>query len=392
MTAAVSQEGVVRIAGEGSLRVHSGRRRVRGGGLRKTTLAIAVALAAGAGVASGAADGARTSQRAATLSVMTRNIYLGGDIAKPIPARTREEFEAKATELWNVVRRTDFPTRARLLAREVRRYRPDVIGLQEVALWRRGPTGVKDGSATPARTVVYDYLALLLRELARAKLRYRVAAVQREADIEAPTSLGYDVRLTMRDVVLVRRRTGLRVVRKFGRNYNARLVVPTAVGTFTALRGYAGVDLALGRQRVRVVNTHLEAFLDQTRVAQAQELAARGGPLRTSLPLIVVGDLNSDPRGDNPGAYRVLQSFGLRDTWVLRHGSKPANSCCLAREDLSDPTPAAFDHHIDHILVKPRTRVLAQVVVGTDPRNRSRSGLWPSDHGGHVAVVQLPRR
>ena len=79
------------------------------------------------------------------LTVMTRNIYLGGNIALPIGATSREDFEAKTTQLWQQVQATDFPARAKLLAREVRKTKPDVIGLQEVALWRRGPDGVKDG-------------------------------------------------------------------------------------------------------------------------------------------------------------------------------------------------------------------------------------------------------
>ena len=73
------------------------------------------------------------------LTVMTRNVYLGGNIAGPIPAPNRDEFERSASVLWAAVRTTDFPARAKLLAREVKETRPDVIGLQEVALWRRGP-------------------------------------------------------------------------------------------------------------------------------------------------------------------------------------------------------------------------------------------------------------
>ena len=57
--------------------------------------------------------------------------------------------------------------------------------------------------------MVYDFLATLLAELGP---RYRVASAQIEADIEAPISDGYDVRLTMRDVVRkrssCRRRSG----------------------------------------------------------------------------------------------------------------------------------------------------------------------------------------
>jgi endonuclease/exonuclease/phosphatase family metal-dependent hydrolase len=66
-----------------------------------------------------------------------------------------------------------------------------VIGLQEVAIWRCGPDGAADAAATPATTTVYDFLATLRGELGA---RYRLGNVQTEAGIEAPTSLGYDVR------------------------------------------------------------------------------------------------------------------------------------------------------------------------------------------------------
>ena len=133
-----------------------------------------------------------------TLKVMTRNIYLGGNIFLPIEAQNRQEFEQKTQELWDQVNFTNFPARAKLLAKEIKQQSPDLVGLQEVALWRRSPTGVKDGFQTPSTIVVYDFLKTLQRELMARGLRYRVAVVQRETDIEAPTR-EYDVRLTMRD-------------------------------------------------------------------------------------------------------------------------------------------------------------------------------------------------
>jgi hypothetical protein len=115
------------------------------------------------------------------LKVMTRNIYLGGDVFRPNGAPTLSEVERRAGELWQEVRTTDFPFRSRLITREIKRTRPDLIGRQEVALWRRGPQGVKDGSATPSTRVVYDFLGILRRRLKRAGLHYRVAVVQRDA-------------------------------------------------------------------------------------------------------------------------------------------------------------------------------------------------------------------
>ena len=99
---------------------------------------------------------------------MTRNIYLGGNIFHPIGSPDLDTFKQKTSELWAEIQKTDFVgTRAALLAREVKRAKPDLVGLQEVAIWRRSPDGQSDGNATPATQVVYDFLKTLRRELAR---------------------------------------------------------------------------------------------------------------------------------------------------------------------------------------------------------------------------------
>jgi hypothetical protein len=361
------------------------------------TLAAAIAalaaLAAAAPAASANGDGApRAQPRAATLKVMTRNIYLGADIAKPI-GQTGDAFVQANTEVWDTVRETNFPARARLLAREIARTRPDLIGLQEVALWRRGAQGVSDGSQTPARRVVYNFLRILRRALARRGLEYRLGSVQNEADVEGPTSYGYDVRLTMRDAILVKRREGLRIRRRSGDNFEARFVVPTPAGVYQVLRGWTAVDMSFRGRRFRFLDTHLEAFVPSVRQAQAAELVAPGGPADRAR-VILVGDINSDPdardNGD-PIPYETITAAGFRDAWDLRYGSRLANSCCMNQENVKDPPPAPFDHHIDHIFVKPRMRTLSNRIVGNDRSNRTRSGLWPSDHGGHVARLRLPR-
>ena len=150
----------------------------------RTAAAMAAALSLAAVPVAEAAPKQKASSP--TVKVMTRNIYLGGNIFLPIATHGRApQFEQKAGELWDQVETTNFPRRAKLLAREIKRHKPDLIGLQEVALWRRGPQGVKDGSATPATQVVYDFKKTLLRELKRAGLKYRVGDTQREADIEA---------------------------------------------------------------------------------------------------------------------------------------------------------------------------------------------------------------
>ena len=107
--------------------------------------------------------------------------------------------------MWDIVEQTNFPARAKLLAKEIKSTKPDLIGLQEVALWRKGPKG----NPAPATGVAFDFLKLLRKEIKARGLKYSVGSVQQEADVEGPTTSDGDVRLTMRDVILVKKRKGL---------------------------------------------------------------------------------------------------------------------------------------------------------------------------------------
>src|SRR4051812_16788977 len=82
------------------------------------------------------------------VKVMTRNLYLGADLIPLATQPSREAFEQAAAQRFQTVLNNDFATRAKALAAEIARHKPDLIGLQEAAVWRRSPDGVKDGNAT----------------------------------------------------------------------------------------------------------------------------------------------------------------------------------------------------------------------------------------------------
>jgi endonuclease/exonuclease/phosphatase family metal-dependent hydrolase len=317
---------------------------------------------------------------------MTRNLYLGTDLLPIVLAPTLADFEAAASAGFEQVRATNFPARARLIAREIKRTRPDLVGLQEVALWRTGPKG-----PAPATDVVYDYVKILRRALARTGQRYRVVRKTNEADVEGPTSGDFDVRLTMRDVILAKKRKGMRILRRGGDNFDAAIELETQAGTFTSTRGYAWADVRLRGKRFRFVDTHLEAFGNEARTAQARELVAPGGPARVRGRVILVGDLNSDPEGEpgpEPDAWRVLVRAGLRDTWPWLYPNRDGHACCI--QDPSLIAPPTFTHRIDDVLAKGRLRPLNARIVGTHPRrSRTRSRLWASDHGGVATRIKL---
>jgi endonuclease/exonuclease/phosphatase family metal-dependent hydrolase len=343
---------------------------------------LAAALAAAAVLAPVAA--APADAAGPKVTVMSRNLYLGADIIPLAAAQTREAFEQAAAQRWQTVQATNFPQRAKEIAAEIKAKRPDVIGIQEGALWRRSPDGVKDGAATPATIVVYDFLATLQKELKARGLRYRVVKKQNELDIEAPTALGYDIRLTQQDAILAK--SGVKVRNAKSRNYAAALTVPTQIGAVRILRGWLSVDATIRGETFRFVDTHLEAYSGGVSGAQAKELLSKKGPTRTRMPVVLVGDLNSDPTDPAPGsdAYKAIaRSF----TDVLKRARRTGATCCQA-EDLRNPT-SMLNQRIDFILTKPRLRILAAALFGNRPANRI-SGLWPSDHAGLDATLRLP--
>lgn len=344
--------------------------------------------------------------------VMTRNLYLGADLnpaiaalgCTPQPYCTLDANQG----IWNQVVATDFPARAKVLAKEIDDDDPYIVGLQEVALWRSGPVnGFKD-----AATVEYDFLASLQSELAARGNKYAVAVVQQEADIESPAGsagVGYadarDRRLTMRDAILVRTdlpKGRFSVSNPQSANYanNITITIPqtspcpgtsSCYGNIVFTRGWTSIDIKIANKlAARFVNTHLESASSGYRQAQAAELvgAYATGPLLTSLPAILVGDLNSDPSipyTGNPAsstsdgaAYGIIASAGFVDTGntlnTFGHD-----------EDLLDFPSNVFNQRIDHVLTRPGSfGLLTTKVVGTDPNNRTPAGLWPSDHAGVI--------
>src|SRR5262245_1824573 len=138
------------------------------------------------------------------VTVMTRNLYLGTDLTPIFAAPSPPALFAAVGAAWAQVQANDFPARAEALADEIAAAEPDLVGLQEAMLFR---TDVPpDGPATPAETVAYDFVDLLVAALAQRGLDYAPAASFTGTDAELPAGLPptKDVRLTDRVVVLVR--------------------------------------------------------------------------------------------------------------------------------------------------------------------------------------------
>ena len=389
--------------------------------MRSRVLMLAlIAAAAAALLAPAAGTAARKGKKAPTVTVMTRNLYLGADLGPAIGAPDLESAINGAGEIINDVDASNFPARAKLLAAEIAKAKPDLLGLQEVALWKdQTPSDLGApplGVGEPATHVRYDFLKLLQKQLRKRGADYSVAAVTKEFSAELPADtddsnatgepiFGADMdgSLTMRDAILVRKGGKVRISKPDGGNFEARYE-PVVGGIMIPVdRGWESVEARVkGTKRTkgakfRFVNTHLEAFGDPAiREAQARELFARGGPLKTRKQVVFLGDINSGGKKDrvgppwttagDEGAYNALvKDFGMTNLGA-RH------TCCYPDVFESAIGDYRFDHTVDHLMVKPRVRQLDAYVTGNDPGVSGPGGVVASDHGGLVAKLRIGGR
>lgn len=357
----------------------------------------------------GAHDGERQSPR---IHAMTQNLYVGADLFRILSVAAPEQVPAVVAEIFGIIQQTDFQSRANAIAKSIEAKRPDVIGLQEVSLIRiQTPSDYFFGNPNPAETVVYDYLQILLSALKAKGLNYRVASQVQNVDIELPAFAGVDeagvylfndVRLTDRDVILVKE--GVRTAKPQSANYQVNLQIPVAGSSIDFTRGYTAVDVKLRNKKFRIVNTHLEVKGEGPVVAvqalQAQELI--GVLAGETKPVVLLGDLNSAPNetidlatGAVP-PYMQFSFAGYRDSWLESpNAALPGYTCCQA-EFLINPA-SLFDQRIDYVFYQSRhfehahrtTRIYADI-VGEEATDKTLSGLWPSDHGGVFAKIGLP--
>ncbi|HKG19072.1 MAG TPA: endonuclease/exonuclease/phosphatase family protein [Candidatus Limnocylindrales bacterium] len=373
--------------------------------------AICLALVAALAIPA-SASAAKGKERDEKLTVMTRNVFLGADLGPAIEAADIPSAIDGAGEIWNEMELTNFPERAVPLAKELKRSKAALIGLQEVATWYQQvpsdggapPISPIEG-AQPATDVRYDFLQLLLDRLGG---KYEVVVDQPEFEGELPVDVDrndatgtgplagfgadFDARLVMHDVILARKGTDVKLGKTSSAHYETRYAPSISGIVINVDRGWGSVDAKLGDEKFRFVDTHLEAFGDPTiREAQAKEIVA--GPLDTKKQVILTGDLNSGTTGrhnigrpelghdpDDPLAFKVFKKAKFKDNGAVQ-------SCCYP--DMFDPT-FEFTHTVDHVLTRPGLKTVESHVTGNDPGERTPSGLWPSDHGGVVSTLEFP--
>lgn len=358
-------------------------RRGRVIGLRYGLISLALAVAVAAAAIGLSAQAGRAHSSRPQISAMTYNLFQGTELPHTAKARTLAELLAAVPVDYGQVQASDFPERARAIARQAASSKPDLIGLQEAALWQ---TGAPSASFPPpsATAVAYDFVQILVDALNARGLHYAAVAVTRNASVQAPGRFPFgfmNVRLTDRVAILARTDVPLTISDVRTRNFTHNTVISALTGPLVVLGGWASVDATLGGRTVRFVTTHLDASSGTVRTAQAAELVQ--GPLSTRMPVMLTCDCNAVPAS---APYAVLAAAGLKDSWLESEPAMPGFTCC--HEGLVS-LASILTLRVDYVFSRGGgLKAVADQIVGTDPGDRSTpSGFWPSDHAGLFAEL-----
>jgi endonuclease/exonuclease/phosphatase family metal-dependent hydrolase len=181
--------------------------------------------------------------------------------------------------------------------------------------------------------------------------------------------------------------------------YPTRLPFSIPVGSqigvpVNLVRALARVDATVAGARFTFANTHLEvgsggnnpqaqALLAPLQEGQARDLLNLLKPVNG--PVVLVGDFNSAADGSTTMSYATVAG-SFSDAYAKLNPGMPGFTCCT---DIMAPTFTATTR-IDLVFFRGGVGAQAIAYVGTDPAERTPSGLWPSDHAGVVATLQVP--
>ncbi len=361
-----------------------------------------------------------------SVTVMSRNIYLGADVGRAL--ELIPNLPAAAQYMWDQVKQTDFSKRAKILAREINQSSPDVIGLQEATIWycKKYPWSKK--------VEVFNFTEQLLDNL---NGRYELVSKDGVKALNPGFSINPIPFLTKvndeqtfnkvfgrssaacgfetGDALLVKKSDNLEVIEVGNSEYeDSYSIVPTIM---TIYRGYSWADIKVNGVPTRFVTTHLESLWDENKVPNSAKQAMQlvSDLSNTKMPVIVMGDFNADPRDprskdqSNPGeqpvqsqacqtnaitcnAYLIMSQAGYKDagpdsldpknyTWGMNALLTGADSKRLIAAK-SMGNDYGFTDRLDYIFSKNGTESVASEIIGTQ-------GEYGSDHAGVVATIAL---
>lgn len=334
---------------------------------RRASLVLAAALACLSAAAFGL-----TQSSPPRITVMTWNMYFGGGNWQGTP---------DMAGLFESVRSTNIHARATRMARIIDQQQPHIICLQEVARWR-----TKDILGDERDDI--DFLSILLTRLVNRGLNYQVIGTLETIDFEAPGEVNGDFRMIRwqeRIVILARFSPHLQINTVRHRTYNSAFQIDVpVVGPLRFKRGWIAADITFRGRKARYVCTHLEALDPIVRRQQAQQVI--NWLSNTSLPVVVMGDLNALPLSNE---YNRFMNAGYADAWTMNHGMFSGPTCCQDSDLQNEQSTLAA--RIDFILTRGNITTTAASRAGHKQIDRTPAPqrLWPSDHAAVIAKIRL---
>jgi hypothetical protein len=345
---------------------------------------------------------------------MNWNVFIGAAIEAALGVPPEQIQYAAGTAFARVLA-NDFASRSAAIGEEAERFRPHLIGFQEVTVFEL----FNGAEFVP----ILDYEEMLLAALGSD---YAVAAKSQNFQTpELPVTLpdvpcfadqscapppdcafvGECLLVRLTDYDLVMARTDVATenpqAHRFTFNLGDGPFADPSI-PFPIYRGWASVDATIEGLELRFASTHLEPAdladgsivpaLEQLQRLQAEELAATIG---TDLPVVSVGDYNTDAYGSSTPTYQDLLAYGFADAWSQ---SGDGMTCCQM-EDLS-VRKSIRDRRVDLIMLRGEFGLfepgiqgaVSTRVLGSRIADLTDTGLWPSDHAGVLATMKLPRR
>jgi hypothetical protein len=280
------------------------------------------------------------------------------------------------------------------MASEIAKKHPDLVALHEASMLR---TGALHAPPPPsATTVKMDLITSLLGELTNRGEHYAlvtdphsgISGTRTNLDAEAPSTLGFDVRITDQDAIIARTDIDMQTTAVEVRDFSTVQTIHTPAGSIIIPGGWVSLDATIRGQPLRFVSVHLDPGPDiDIQLAQAKELVEKTAGA-TELPIVFGGDFNAPPVNvpSNPRykVYQALIAGGLTDAW---NKDDPGFTCCQDGNLLNPDSKLSY--RIDLVLYRGDFHVENIELVGHKQADKTMpSGLWPSDHAGVVATMQ----
>ena len=361
-----------------------------------------------------------------TITVMSRNIYLGADVG--VALELIPNMPAAAQFMWDQVNKNDFSKRSIALAAEIKEYKPDVIGLQEATIW------YCKKNAWSKKTEVFNFTDQLLEALGGDYVLaskdgttafnpgYSINPIPFLTMVKDPTRFqklfGQDKAacgFQIGDALAIKKSLADQVIRVGNTEYeDSYSIIPTLM---TIYRGYTWADINIENIAVRFVTTHLESIWDENKVPNAAKQATQliSDLKDTNMPLVVIGDFNADPRDPrsssaaNPGlqptaseecpagnskcnAYRLMVDAGFTDAGP--DASEPTTYTWGMNALLTGPDPDrlksaqgmgneyGFTDRLDYIFTKNGVAVTTSQIIGY-------KAPYATDHAGVFAEFTI---